>query len=69
MGPILDMMGMVLENIPASIVAARTMIAVVYRTAQIVSCIPNVSYYRKVTRICCRAPDTWFFNFYVLQMV
>ncbi|XP_075085710.1 protein SEMI-ROLLED LEAF 2 isoform X1 [Nicotiana tabacum] len=47
MGPILDMMGMVLENIPASIVAARTMIAVVYRTAQIVSCIPNVSYYRK----------------------
>lgn len=52
MGPILDMMGMVLENIPASTVAARSMIAAVYRTAQIVSCIPNVSYYRKVTRIC-----------------
>ncbi|XP_059291448.1 protein SEMI-ROLLED LEAF 2 isoform X1 [Lycium ferocissimum] len=46
-GPILDMMGMVLENIPASTVAARSMIAAVYRTAQIVSCIPNVSYYRK----------------------
>ncbi|KAJ8560366.1 hypothetical protein K7X08_004424 [Anisodus acutangulus] len=46
-GPILDMMGMVLENIPASTVAARSMIAAVYRTSQIVSCIPNVSYYRK----------------------
>lgn len=46
-GPILDMMGMVLENIPASTVAARSTIAAVYRTAQIVSCIPNVSYYRK----------------------
>ncbi|MCD9646663.1 hypothetical protein HAX54_036689 [Datura stramonium] len=46
-GPILDMMGMVLENLPASTVAARSTIAAVYLTAQIVSCIPNVSYYRK----------------------
>lgn len=46
-GLILDMIGMVLENIPTSTVAARSTIAAVYRTAQIVSCIPNVSYYRK----------------------
>ncbi|PHT34341.1 hypothetical protein CQW23_26141 [Capsicum baccatum] len=46
-GLILDMIGMVLENIPTSTVAARSTIAAVYRTAQIVCCIPNVSYYRK----------------------
>lgn len=55
-GPILDMMGMVLENIPANTVAARSTIAAVYRTAQIVSCIPNVSYYRKAF------PDSLFLH-------
>ncbi|XP_031125263.1 uncharacterized protein LOC116027687 isoform X1 [Ipomoea triloba] len=46
-GPILDMMAVVLENIPTSTAAARATISAVYRTAQIISPIPNIKYYRK----------------------
>ncbi|KAK1356322.1 protein SEMI-ROLLED LEAF 2 [Heracleum sosnowskyi] len=46
-GPVLDMMAVVLENIPVTGVLARTTVYVVYRTAQIISSIPNVSYYKK----------------------
>nr|GLL49433.1 uncharacterized protein LOC109179640 isoform X1 [Ipomoea trifida] len=46
-GPILDMMAVVLENIPTSTAVARATISAVYRTAQIISPIPNIKYYRK----------------------
>ncbi|KAL1811020.1 hypothetical protein ACET3Z_021085 [Daucus carota] len=46
-GPILDMMAVVLENIPVTGVLARTAVYVVYRTAQIISSLPNVLYYKK----------------------
>ncbi|XP_044499829.1 protein SEMI-ROLLED LEAF 2 isoform X3 [Mangifera indica] len=46
-GPILDMMSGLLENISYNIVIARTTISAVYRTAEIVSSIPNISYYKK----------------------
>lgn len=47
-GPILDMMSVVLENnISTSTVVARTTISAVYRVAQIVSDIPNISYHKK----------------------
>uniref|UniRef100_A0A5B7APT7 ARM repeat superfamily protein n=1 Tax=Davidia involucrata TaxID=16924 RepID=A0A5B7APT7_DAVIN len=46
-GPILDMMAVVLENIPTSAVIARTTISAVYRIAQIISSIPNISYHKK----------------------
>ncbi|XP_057959734.1 protein SEMI-ROLLED LEAF 2 isoform X2 [Malania oleifera] len=46
-GPILDIMAVVLENIPTSTIVARTTISTVYRTAQIISSIPNISYHRK----------------------
>ncbi|XP_027119451.1 protein SEMI-ROLLED LEAF 2-like isoform X2 [Coffea arabica] len=53
-GPILDMMGVVLESIPTGFVAARATINAVHRTAQIVSTVPNVTYYKKAF------PDTLF---------
>ncbi|KAL3506672.1 hypothetical protein ACH5RR_032054 [Cinchona calisaya] len=53
-GPILDMMGVVLESIPAGAVAARATINAVHRTAQIVSSVPNITYYKKAF------PDTLF---------
>ncbi|KAJ0937839.1 hypothetical protein HanRHA438_Chr03g0146401 [Helianthus annuus] len=46
-GPILDMMAVVLENIPASASLARTTMSALYRTAQLISSVPNVSYYKK----------------------
>lgn len=48
MGPILDVMAVVLENIPTSITGARATVSAVYRTAQIISSVPNVSYHKKV---------------------
>lgn len=48
MGPVLDMMAMVLENIPATGILARTTVYAVYRTAQIISSVPNISYCGKV---------------------
>ncbi|KAA8531396.1 hypothetical protein F0562_006108 [Nyssa sinensis] len=50
-GPILDMMAVVLENILTSAVAARTTISAVYRTAQIISSIPNILYHKKARTI------------------
>ncbi|KAL8153603.1 hypothetical protein V2J09_011363 [Rumex salicifolius] len=46
-GPILDVMAVALENIPANCVVARATISAACRTAQIISCVPNVSYYQK----------------------
>lgn len=46
-GPILDMMAMVLENISTSTVVARTTISAVYQTAKIVSSVPNMYYDNK----------------------
>uniref|UniRef100_A0A7N0VBA1 ARM repeat superfamily protein n=1 Tax=Kalanchoe fedtschenkoi TaxID=63787 RepID=A0A7N0VBA1_KALFE len=46
-GPLLDMMALMLESIPNIPVMARTMISAVYRTAQIVAAIPNLSYQNK----------------------
>lgn len=47
-GPILDMMGVVLENIPTATAAARATIYAVHQTAKIASSLPNKSYYKKV---------------------
>ena len=47
-GPILDAMAVMLENISNITVITRTMICVVYHTAQIVASIPNPSYLNKV---------------------
>ncbi|XP_058094146.1 protein SEMI-ROLLED LEAF 2 [Magnolia sinica] len=46
-GPILDMMAVVLESIPTTPVVARTTVSAVYRTAQLVASVPNVSYNKK----------------------
>ncbi|KAF6161300.1 hypothetical protein GIB67_009187 [Kingdonia uniflora] len=41
------MMSMVLENIPTTAIVARATILSVYRTAQLISAVPNISYYKK----------------------
>uniref|UniRef100_A0A7N0URP0 ARM repeat superfamily protein n=3 Tax=Kalanchoe fedtschenkoi TaxID=63787 RepID=A0A7N0URP0_KALFE len=46
-GPILDIMAVMLENIPTNKVVARSTVSAVYRLAQIVASIPNVSYRNK----------------------
>ncbi|CAA0829874.1 Uncharacterized protein SHERM_25387 [Striga hermonthica] len=46
-GPILDVMASMLENISSITVIARTTIAAVYRTAQIIASLPNLSYKNK----------------------
>ncbi|XP_072964506.1 protein SEMI-ROLLED LEAF 2 isoform X2 [Typha angustifolia] len=46
-GPILEKMAVALENLPATAIAARTTISSIYRTAQIVASIPNLSYHKK----------------------
>ncbi|KAM5558837.1 protein SEMI-ROLLED LEAF 2 [Rosa sericea] len=46
-GPILDAMAVMLENISTITVIARTTIAAIYRTAQIVASLPNLSYQNK----------------------
>lgn len=46
-GPILDAMAVMLENISSITVIARTTIAAVFRTAQIIASIPNLSYQKK----------------------
>ncbi|XP_010241507.1 PREDICTED: uncharacterized protein LOC104586087 isoform X2 [Nelumbo nucifera] len=46
-GPILDAITVVMENIPTTTIVARTTISAVYRVAQIISSIPNVSYHKK----------------------
>ncbi|KAM0981155.1 protein SEMI-ROLLED LEAF 2-like isoform X2 [Malus sylvestris] len=46
-GPILDAMAVMLENISTITVIARNTISAVYRTAQIVASLPNLSYQNK----------------------
>ena len=46
-GPVLDMMAVMLENLSSIVVMARTLISAVYRTAQIAASIPNLSYENK----------------------
>ena len=48
-GPILDMMAVMLENIPTGTVVARTTVAAIYQTAKIVSSVPNIYHDRKVS--------------------
>jgi hypothetical protein len=52
-GPILDIMAVMLENISNVTVIARTTISTVYRTAQIVASLPNLSYQNKAK------PKSW----------
>ncbi|GMH18201.1 hypothetical protein Nepgr_020042 [Nepenthes gracilis] len=47
MGPILDMMAVVLEKLSSSPTVARTTIYSVYQTIQIVSSLPNILYHKK----------------------
>ncbi|XP_047944799.1 protein SEMI-ROLLED LEAF 2-like isoform X5 [Salvia hispanica] len=46
-GLILDVMASMLENIPGINIIARTTISAVYRTAQIIASLPNLSYQNK----------------------
>ncbi|XLR34471.1 hypothetical protein S83_062371, partial [Arachis hypogaea] len=48
-GPILDLMAVVLENISTSTLLARTTISAVYQTAKLISYVPNVSYQKKTS--------------------
>ncbi|XP_076943100.1 protein SEMI-ROLLED LEAF 2-like [Bidens hawaiensis] len=47
-GPILDIMAIALENIPTSADLARANVYAIYRTAQVISSIPNKTYFQKV---------------------
>lgn len=47
-GPIIDIMAVLLENIPTTATIARAIISSVYRTVQLVASIPNLSYQKKV---------------------
>ncbi|XP_071732443.1 protein SEMI-ROLLED LEAF 2 [Rutidosis leptorrhynchoides] len=53
-GPILDMMAVVLENIPANASLARPTMSALYQTSQVISSIPNLAYYKKAV------PDALF---------
>ncbi|MED6141004.1 hypothetical protein PIB30_099096 [Stylosanthes scabra] len=46
-GPVLDTMAVMLENMSTITVMSRTLISAVYRTAQIVASIPNLTYQNK----------------------
>lgn len=46
-GPILDVMAVMLENLSSITIVARTVMAAVYRTAQIVASLPNLSCQKK----------------------
>lgn len=48
-GPVLDVMAVMLENMSNITVMARTLISTVYRAAQIVAAIPNLSYQNKAS--------------------
>lgn len=51
MGPILDKMAVLLENISMTAVLARTTISAVHRAAQIIASIPNISYHKKASAL------------------
>ncbi|KAI3518432.1 hypothetical protein L1887_07179 [Cichorium endivia] len=46
-GPILDTMAVLLEKLPISAAMARPSISALYRTAQVISSIPNITYSKK----------------------
>ncbi|XP_061367293.1 protein SEMI-ROLLED LEAF 2-like isoform X3 [Gastrolobium bilobum] len=46
-GPILDLMAVVLENISTTTIIARSTISAVYQTAKLITSVPNVSYHKK----------------------
>ncbi|KAM0938135.1 hypothetical protein DsansV1_C23g0175011 [Dioscorea sansibarensis] len=46
-GPVLDMMAVMLENITSTVSVARSTVSAVYRTAQIIASVPNLSYQNK----------------------
>ncbi|URE13514.1 Cyclin-related protein [Musa troglodytarum] len=46
-GPVLDMMAVMLENISTNVSMARSTMSAVYRTAQIIASVPNLSYQNK----------------------
>ncbi|CAD5177193.1 unnamed protein product [Musa acuminata subsp. malaccensis] len=46
-GPVLDMMAVVLENISTNVSMARSTMSAVYRMAQIIASVPNLSYQNK----------------------
>ncbi|CAN1316766.1 Protein SEMI-ROLLED LEAF 2 [Linum perenne] len=62
--PILDVMAGMLENMSSITVMARTLIETVYRTAQIVAAIPNLSYNDK--KICRHFLRHYFFSYFEL---
>ncbi|KAG0451933.1 hypothetical protein HPP92_025944 [Vanilla planifolia] len=47
-GPVLDMLAVTLENLSASAQVARSTVSAVYRTAQMIASVPNLSYQNKV---------------------
>ena len=49
MGPILDTMAVLLEKLPISAAMARPSISALYRTAQVISSIPNITYDKKAS--------------------
>lgn len=46
-GPVLDMMAVMLENISTNVSVARATVSAIYRTAQIITSLPNSSYQNK----------------------
>jgi len=48
-GPILDLMAVVLENISSNAIVARMTVSAVFRSAQITAHIPNLSYHKKAS--------------------
>ncbi|GAB4842942.1 hypothetical protein Ancab_012920 [Ancistrocladus abbreviatus] len=47
-GPILDLMAVLLENLPSTVTVSKATVFSVYRMAQIVSSLPNISYHKKL---------------------
>lgn len=56
-------MAVMLENVSSITVIARTTIAAVFRTAQIVASLPNVSYQHKASKITLFMQTVCFLNF------
>ncbi|XP_039116113.1 protein SEMI-ROLLED LEAF 2-like [Dioscorea cayenensis subsp. rotundata] len=46
-GPVLDMMAVILENLTSTVSVSRSTVSAVYRTAQIIASVPNLSYQNK----------------------
>lgn len=49
-GPVLDMMAVILENLTSTVSVSRSTVSAVYRTAQIIASVPNLSYQNKVSQ-------------------